>query len=460
MSTPTTFEGWMAKAEEYVKQIETKDEDELDSEATIELATQAADAFEKAHALKSDDSHCLYQWGRTLFTLAEFVDIEEEGVEEKMEQLDKAIEKLEQAEKLSPDNADILYHLGQALTIKGGVLIDELDDTETGAPLLRKSIEFYERAYPLREQQIAAGAVDAKGEAYTASHLVDIISAIAESITSIACIETEVDKANAKFDEAFARLEKALPMVPDRKAELLQEWADALQIKANYLQDQQTTLDCSLFDPAVAKLEEAIAANTTRTESIIDLAELYLTMANSVLAQATLGELDEEEDEEEDEKRVRAMIDARVAKVESDIISYYDKATAQFERALKVDPENSSLHGYLADAIFGRSQLHLPSNKDKETELVAQAEKIYRTALSLEKERDESALQLRLAQALFYLKREDECVAVVEEWKKKEDYMMALYEADDVLERDFLNFVLEREEDDEDDDDNYEDVEE
>ncbi|RKP25456.1 hypothetical protein SYNPS1DRAFT_22584 [Syncephalis pseudoplumigaleata] len=460
MSTPSTFEEWMAKADAYVKKIEADDDDEtLEPEKAIELATQAADAYAQAHALKADDAHCLYQWGRALFTLAEFVDVEEEGAEEKLQRIDEAIEKLEQAEKLCPDNADMLYHLGQALSIKGSTLIDELDDTETGAPLLQRTIELYERAYPLREQQVAAGAVDASGDAYTQSHLVDMISAIVESLTSLACLETEEAKANAKFEEAFARIERALPLVADRRAELLQEWAAALQVQANYLQDQQMTLNNSLFDPAVAKLEESIAADGTRTEAIVELAELYLSMANGVMAQAAMGDDDEEDEDEEDEEKVRAMIDARIAASEADIVSYYEKAVAQFERALKVDPENASLHLCLADAVFARSQWALPSSKDKESELVAQAEKGYRTALSLEKERDESAIQLRLAQALYFLKREDECLAVMEQWKKNEEYMLALYEADDILEREFLNFILEREDGDEDDDDEYEDAE-
>ncbi|KAI9597530.1 hypothetical protein BDF19DRAFT_435364 [Syncephalis fuscata] len=440
MSAPTTFEQWMANANEC-------------------LATQAAAAYENAHKLKTDDSHCLYQWGRALFTLAEFVVVEEEGVEKKLELSTDAIEKLEQAEKLSPDNADILYHLGQALAIKCDLFVDELDDTEGGTPLMEKAIELYERAYPLREQQIASGAVDAKGEAYTNGHLIDIVIAVVQSITSLGCMESTSEEAKKKFEDSVGRIARALDLDASRRAELLQEWANVLQAQASYRQDQSGELNASFYEPAIAKLEEAIAADEKRTEAIVDLAELYLSLAHGRLAEASIGNEEDDEEDEEDEEKITAIIDARIAAAEPDIVPHYEKAIQQFERAVSVDSENSALHVYLGDAIFGRSQLPLPSSKANENELLASAEKNYRTALKLEKERDESAVLLRLAQSVFFLKRADECSTLLDQWKEGGSGLETLYEADDILEREFIEHIFEKFEADIEDDDEDEDFE-
>jgi tetratricopeptide (TPR) repeat protein len=422
MSAPTTYEGWMATAAELVKKVE--ETDDMDIEEATELVTEAAKAYEKAHQLKQDDVLALFQWGRAIFTLSEFVDEEEEGIEAKIDHVDNAIEKLEMALVRDSKDPDVLFHLAQANALKSDLLMDELDDTENARIYMERAIGYFDRAYPLREAQIKNGTPNLLGEVVGQDALIDIVSSAAEAVTSLALLQTDDKKAEALFQSSYDRLARALDLAPERRAELLNEWATALQSYADWKQDKLGHFDDTLYEPAIAKLEESIAVDPTRTESICDLAELHLNVAHTILARAALGNEDEEieADNPEDEEKIRALI----------------------ERAIEIDPTNATLHVKLADAIFGQSQLPIKSSRQNLQALLKLAEEGYRTALVCEKEVERTDILLRLAQTLYFQGRTNECDEMLDEWKAEGGGIHSMQDAGNILENEFAEKVFEK----------------
>ncbi|RKP25455.1 hypothetical protein SYNPS1DRAFT_28816, partial [Syncephalis pseudoplumigaleata] len=438
-SSPSTFEQWMEQAASLERKVENEELSEMEA---LDAYTQAAAAYTEADRLQPKDAACLYNWGRVMFILGGFVDGDEDP-DEKLRHVSQAIEKFEASVALQPDNTDALFNLAQALATRCDLLVDNDNDRATGEPLLKRAIALFDQVYALQEAALN-NAATATEEASTASSsssppppptkesLVDTVSAVAECVTSLACLQETAKEADALFDDACQRLERALSLSEERRSDILCDWAAVLEAKANH-QQQNTAerMDAQLYEPAIAKLKEAMAAGPTLADPRCDLGDLYLGIAHGKLIEATL-DADELDASAEKEQAV-----ARIAAMDDEITPYYEQACAAFKEAASLEPTNAGIKQKLGDIYFARSRLPLDSAKAIEQKLLAEAEHWYQA--TLEVAQDDPEPVIRLAQVYDVQGRAEDYERLLNQWQKLEGTVNDLYEEDDVFEMEFID---------------------
>jgi tetratricopeptide (TPR) repeat protein len=448
MSSHNTFEQWMEQAANLERKVENEELSEMEA---FDAYTQAAAAYTEADRIQPSDPACLYNWGRVLFILGGFVDGDEDP-DEKLRHVSLAIEKFEQSVKLQPNNTDALFNLAQALATRCDLLVDNDNDCATGEPLLRRAISLFDQVYKLQEAAIASGG-ESTGTATntddnnqtppTKEALVDTVSAVAECVTSLACLQKTAQEADKLFADACSRLEHALPLSEERKADILCDWAAVLEAKANH--EQQKTTECmnaKLYEPAIAKLKEAMAAGPTLADPRCDLGDLYLGIAHGKLVEATLDADDQDESTtmtEQDEVELRRQAEARIATMDGEITPYYENACAAFKEAATLEPNNAGIKQKLGDIYFARSRLPLDSAKAIEQKLLSEAESWYQTTLEVASDDPEPVI--RLAQVYDVQGRTEDYERLLNQWYKLEGTVNDLYEEDDVFEMEFIERV-------------------
>lgn len=402
----------------------------------MEAYTDAADAYAEADRLKTNDSACLYNWGRVLFILGGFVDAEVDP-EAKLGHVTQSIDKFEAAVILQPDNTDALFNLAQALATRCDLLVESGGNHETGAPLLRRAIELFDRVYSLQEKCISDETQLTDEEPTTVDSLVDTVSAVAECITSLACMQTDPDNAKPLFRDACARLEKALTLCEERRVDVLCDWAAVLEAEANHCQDVDGHVDVRLYDPAISKLEEAIAVAPTQADPHCDLADLYLGIAHAKLLEATLDNDLDEEGVEDHKQQAKARIEA----IDGEISNYYEQTCAEFRRALELEPDTLDILQRLGDVYFSRWRLPLDSSRKIEGRLLTNAHECYTKALSIEPE--DMRLIIRMAQVYHAQNKSARVKELVYEWHDLGGDVRLLDEDEDVFEAEFVDKVTE-----------------
>ncbi|KAI8052068.1 hypothetical protein BDF22DRAFT_656182 [Syncephalis plumigaleata] len=433
MSNPSTFEQWMEQAANLERKVENEELSEMEA---FDAYTQAAAAYTEADRLHPNDTACLYNWGRVLFILGGFVDGDEDP-DEKLRHVSLAIEKFEQSVKLQPNNTDALFNLAQALATRCDLLVDTDNDRATGEPLLRRAITLFDQVYGLQEAAIASGGNESATATTTTSSsantedsnqtpptkeaLVDTVSAVAECVTSLACLQETAEEADKLFADACSRLERALPLSEERKADILCDWAAVLEAKANH--EQQNTTECmnaKLYEPAIAKLKEAMAAGPTLADPRCDLGDLYLGIAHGKLVEATLDmdEQDESKMTEQNEAELKRQAEARIATMDGEITPYYENACAAFKEAASLEPSNAGIKQKLGDIYFARSRLPLDSAKAIEQKLLSEAESWYQATLEVAS--DDPEPMVRLAQVYDVQGRTEDYERLLNQWHKLE----------------------------------------
>ncbi|KAI9597531.1 hypothetical protein BDF19DRAFT_435365 [Syncephalis fuscata] len=425
----------------------------------LDAYTQAASAYTEANSLQPDDAACLYNWGRVLFILGGFVDGDEDP-DEKLQYVNEAITKFEASVKRQPDNTDALFNLAQALATRCDLLVDTDNDRAAGEPLLRRAIKLFDQVYQLQEVA-AANADTTMPDDNTADNptskplptinkntLVDTVSTVAECITSLACLQETSEQADSLFDEACQRLERALELSNERRADILCDWAAVLEAKVNHQQQQQQPdtvkrMDVSLYDPVIAKLQEAIEAGPTLADPRCDLGDLYLGIAHGRLIEATFdADLDETKVVTVDattEEEMKRQAEARIAAMDGEITPYYEKACAAFKEAAELEISNVGIRQKLGDIYFARSRLPLDSAKAIEQTLLKEAEHWYQQ--TLEAAVDDPEPIIRLAQVYEVQGRKEEYIKLLDQWNALGGTVGELYEEDDVFEMGFIDKV-------------------
>jgi tetratricopeptide (TPR) repeat protein len=415
----------------------------LTDDLALEAYTDAAEAYAEADRLKPQDGACLYNWGRVLFILGGFVDGEVDP-DAKLDYVTQSIEKFESAVKLQPDNTDALFNLAQSLATRCDLLVSGENAREEGIPLLERAIELFDRVYKLQQEQLNSGTTQTDDEPITPDVLVDTVSAVAECITSLACMQEDMDEAKRLFQEACKRLEDALPLCKERRADILCDWAAVLEAQGNHFQDAEGRVDPSLYEPAIAKLKEAIAEAPDLADPHCDLADLYLNIAHSKLLEATLDNDVAEKDGEDahqDPQQREQNARAHIAAIESDITKYYEQACAEFKSALELEPDTLDILQRLGDVYFSRWRLPLDSSQAIGEQLLAEARECYVKGLSIEPK--DMHLIIRLAQVYHVQGKAHKCRELVEEWHELGGTIDALHEDEDVFEPEFIDKVAE-----------------
>ncbi|KAI8977115.1 hypothetical protein BDF20DRAFT_873014 [Mycotypha africana] len=441
---PETFDEFMEEA--------INSEEQGDRYQTGERAerhyNRAATMYGKAFELNNTDADCVYNWGRILFILVNFLP-SHVSPEEKLERVERSIEKFRQALTLEPDKTDAQFNLAQALHQKSEILQDTTEINNAygaSAMALQEAISLFDNVYSLQEKEyleLTTQKVDQEdkeqGEQGEEIKKLKELS-IKEEDAHHDPDPPEPEEAPSSTGSSRSTTPAQFTTVTAVEAttaysliETLLSTAETMTTMASMLAAFSASMD--LFSRAKSKLalaekwlakasdetgndpEKEKQQKTARIQIHLKEAATYAAMADrTFLASGTVeGSLFEraierlsEVIEQHDARNVEAMCDRgdiytsygqticecihkKKASLDPDregkeVWQLYASATKSFQAALQLEPKNLRILNKMGDLSLIRARLDLPIAERNKLQLLKNAAFYFKRAVEIDKE--------------------------------------------------------------------------
>ncbi|KAH8552597.1 hypothetical protein BGW37DRAFT_290640 [Umbelopsis sp. PMI_123] len=373
--------------------------------------------YAKAHELNKSDSDCLYNWGRVLFVLLQYLP-KRSAPMETLKLIDSSIEKFRQALAIDNKNADAMFNLGQALNTRAETVqdVDEIEDGYSQAALaVQEAISILDEAYALQEQalmpQLENMTIDEPTNAgedeeehshdhhsheepgtdtlttvtevipTTAYTLIDTLVASANALSTMASMLANFEKALSLFDSAQDKLKQAEKWLGQASRENEKDYQQAvIQITLQHAQtlallaDRSMTatgqVDDKTYTLALEKLDFITSKVDSRhCEAMCDRGDLL-----SQYAQA----------KQQSFIRSGRKLDADPSGKE--VWQLYSQASKSFQEALQIESKNNNILRKLGDISIIRAQLPMGVADRNKLQLLKNAEFYYKQVLESDKD--------------------------------------------------------------------------
>ncbi|KAG2208079.1 hypothetical protein INT47_010441 [Mucor saturninus] len=427
---PETFDECMEEAIHFEEQGERYQSGER-SQRNYE---RAAEMYGKAFEYNSTDADCIYNWGRVLFLLVNFLP-SHASPEEKLEKVDQSIEKFRTALGLEKNKTDAQFNLAQALHQRSEILQEttEIDHAYAdSARSLQEAIDLFDNVYILQEKEfLEQSAPDENDELPTEENHVHDSNCHHDHQK-----EQEIKSEDAsKTEEEFTTVTKMESTTAYSLIETLLSTSETMTTMASMLASFPASMD--LFGRAKAKLglaekwlskmpsesspDDTVDAEKEKKDARIQInlkeASTHAAMADrtfiatnnvdSSLFGKAIDKLDEIVDKY-DPRHVEAMCDR------GDILTSYAQAimelankknlplvpegngkevwqllasaTKSFQAALAIEPKNLSILNKMGDLSLIRASLDLPIAERNKLQLLKNAQFYFKHSVEVDKE--------------------------------------------------------------------------
>jgi len=503
---PSTFEEFMEEGVE----LEEKGERYGDGEKSKRFYERASEMYAKAHELNKSDSDCLYNWGRVLFVLIQYLPKRCPAIT-KLKLIDNSIDKFRRALALDGKNADAMFNLGQALNTRAETVqdVDEIEDGYSQAALaVQEAISILEEAYALQEQEIVPDMpqmenmkLDDKGEEHeghshghdhdhshaddqkpthreeigsdeaaasttvteviptTAYTLVDTLVATANALSTMASMLANYEKALSLFDNAKEKLSQAEKWLSQASRENEKEYQQAvIQISLQHAQtlgllaDRTMTASGQVDDKTYALALEKLDFITTKVDT------------RHCEAMCDRGDILSQYAQAKQQSFIRSGRKLDGDPSGKEVWQLFSQASKSFQGALEIEAKNTNILRKLGDISLVRAQLPMAVAERNKLQLLKNAEFYYKQVLESDKE-DVYGAWLGWAVSAWAQSewckvpgKHAEAEKIIKMWMKRggdEEIIQDAYEESDGYPKPFIDWVMSEffaEDDDEDDD--------
>ncbi|KAI8638724.1 hypothetical protein BD408DRAFT_422585, partial [Parasitella parasitica] len=404
---------------------------------------RAAVMYGKAFTANPKDADCVYNWGRVLFLLVDFLP-SHKTPEEKLEKVDQSIEKFRVALGLEANKTDAQFNLAQALHQRSEILQEttEIENAyAASAVALQEAIGLFDSVYDLQEKEYAELNLSATDDASseTATPTEPEKPEEPEEPEELRNhdhphSEQEPPASSPSSSQEFTTVTKVEPTTAYSLIETLLSTAETMTTMASMLASYPASMD--LFSRAKSKLalaekwysqmssessEDRADAEKQRKAARIQinskLSAMYAAMADrSFLATGTVDNILFEKAVEQlddivtkyDSKNVEALCDrgdvlssfgqavrevADKKKAPLDperngkeVWKLYANAMKSFQEAVTLEPKNTQILNKMGDLSLTRAALDLPVAKRNRRQLLDNAKVYYKNAVQVDRD--------------------------------------------------------------------------
>ncbi|KAI7871686.1 hypothetical protein BDF14DRAFT_1954390 [Spinellus fusiger] len=417
---PETFEEFMEagiESEEQGERYKTGERAQRRYENAVEM-------YSKAYSLNPNDADCLYNWGRVLFLLVNFLPTHYDP-EDKLEKIDNSINKLRKALELEQGKTDIQFNLAQALHQRAETLQDttEIDNAYSQSAIaLQEAIGIFESVYQLQEKEYKEHRSQTKTENIlseeehvhtsecqhehesapkettettnttdtmatvtqveptTAASLIDTLLSTSETMASMASMLASFQASTDLFGRARAKLslaEKWLMEITEKedgykpcRIQINLKQAQCFSAMADRSFLSSGKVDHSLFSRSIECLDQVIEQfDSSNVEAMCDRGDILTSFAQALSDEA--------------ERTKTPLIPETTGK---DIWQLFAQATSSFQAALKIESKNLNILNKLGDLCMIRAKLQLPVAERNRPQLLKNGEFYYKQAVQANKQ--------------------------------------------------------------------------
>ncbi|OBZ90627.1 hypothetical protein A0J61_01324 [Choanephora cucurbitarum] len=479
---PETFDEFMEEAIQFEEQGERYHSGDR-SQRNYE---RAVDMYSKAFAVNSNDADCVYNWGRVLFLLVNFLP-SHTTPEEKLEKVDESIEKFRKALDLEANKTDAQFNLAQALHQRSEILQEttEIDNSYAASAMaLQEAISLFDSVYDLQEKEYLdlnrsneeeveeehqhdeasehqheeptkqhddkqEFTTVTKVEATTPYSLIETLLSTAETMTTMASMLASFPASMNLFSKAKAKLglaEKWLAKIPSTDENEKERIAARIQINlkesAAYaaMADRSfvasNTVDSSLFEKAIERLDEIIETHDTRNvEAMCDRGDVLTSFGQAI--------------EEVANKKNLPLVPEKDGK---EVWQLYATATKSFQSALTLEPKNLRILNKMGDLSLIRARLSLPVAERNRIQLLKNAAFYFKHAVEVDKEVLTSGYlgwamsEWAMEEWADVANKKEDALKIVRVWIKRGgngSLFRSLAEDNETWDEDFVEFIIE-----------------
>ncbi|CAO0792761.1 unnamed protein product [Mucor circinelloides] len=486
---PETFEEFMDEAihnEEQGERYQTGDKAQRNYE-------RAADMYGKASAANPKDADCVYNWGRVLFLLVNFLP-SHASPEEKLEKVDQSIEKFRVALDLEPNKTDAQFNLAQALHQRSEILQEttEIENAySASAVALQEAITLFDSVYDLQEKEYLELNPPAttdkvpeekeeehshdhepsekpatasppseefttvtKVEPTTAYSLIETLLSTSETMTTMASMLASYPASMDLFSRAKSKLataEKWYSQMPNASTDdnvdaEKQKLAARIQINSKQsamyaaMADRSFlatgVVDSTLFEKSIEQLNEIVTKyDKKNVEALCDRGDVLSSFGQAIREVA-------------DKKKMALNPDTDG----KEVWKLYANAMKSFQEAMALEPKNTQILNKMGDLSITRAALDLPVAQRNQRQLLDNAKVYYRNAVQVDRDVLTSGY-LGWAMTEWALEewadvpdKKEDAIKIIEAWIKRGGngaLFSNLADDNDVLDEDFVEFITE-----------------
>ncbi|KAF1806874.1 hypothetical protein V8B55DRAFT_1348115 [Mucor lusitanicus] len=489
---PETFEEFMDEAihnEEQGERYQTGDKAQRNYE-------RAADMYGKASAANPKDADCVYNWGRVLFLLVNFLP-SHASPEEKLEKVDQSIEKFRVALDLEPNKTDAQFNLAQALHQRSEILQEttEIENAyAASAVALQEAITLFDSVYDLQEKEYlelnSPATMDktadeeedeehqhshepeqseksatasppseefttvTKVEPTTAYSLIETLLSTSETMTTMASMLASYPASMDLFSRAKSKLaaaEKWYSQMPNESTDDnmdAEKQKKAARIQINLKQSAMYAamadrsflatgvVDSSLFEKSIEQLNEIVTNyDKKNVEALCDRGDVMSSFGQAIREVA-------------DKKKTALNPDTDG----KEVWKLYANAMKSFQEAMALEPKNTQILNKMGDLSITRAALDLPVAQRNRRQLLDNAKVYYRNAVQVDRDVLTSGY-LGWAMTEWALEewadvpdKKEDAIKIIEAWIKRGGtgaLFSNLADDNDVLDEDFVEFITE-----------------
>ncbi|KAK4520850.1 uncharacterized protein ATC70_006731 [Mucor velutinosus] len=479
---PETFEEFMDEAihnEEQGERYQTGDKAQRNYE-------RAADMYGKASAANPKDADCVYNWGRVLFLLINFLP-SHASPEEKLEKVDQSIEKFRVALDLEPNKTDAQFNLAQALHQRSEILQEttEIENAyAASAVALQEAITLFDSMYDLQEKEyLELNSSEEEEEKHTHDHeqseqpttastpseefttvtkvepttaysLVETLLSTSETMTTMASMLASYPASMDLFSRAKSKLaaaEKWYSQMPNESTDDnvdAEKQKNAARIQINSKQSAMYAamadrsflatgvVDSTLFEKSIDQLNEIVTKyDKKNVEALCDRGDVLSSFGQAIREVA-------------DKKKTALNPDTDG----KEVWKLYANAMKSFQEAMALEPKNTHILNKMGDLSITRAALDLPVAKRNQRQLLDNAKVYYRNAVQVDRDALTSGY-LGWAMTEWALEewaevpdKKEDAIKIIEAWIRRGGHgalFSNLADDNDVLDEDFVDFIME-----------------
>jgi tetratricopeptide (TPR) repeat protein len=437
----------------------------MPSSQVLERLNEAITLCTHAYNLDTGNLNCLYQWGRAYLLLGDRVADASVSASWRFAQLASAICIFNRVLGRNPQHIGALNGMGQAYDIQAELLQDNAETLTTQfTPVmaLRCAIQAYYHAYSIQlahktivmrsPPNTPPASPSTHGEQYldkrvstvrreedfiSADALTSTVISLSDVLVRLAELYAECDEsiwaqtASGLYTQAERLLAHAITEIPEHRVELAAKRAAVQTSAAKACAARHDTTEPGQFTAALEALEQAIrTAEEEYGEAPADLhfnlGDLHYYIAENRLAEmkaAASQTYDGSHNDHIQEHVLRTVI-----------LPHFAKAREAFRQGVRIDPENPVLQERLGDACFVGACVTLDATEEQQ--LLAEAERQYLNAYTLDSENDEAIV--RLAQVYHRQHQWYACVDLLKRWCALGGEIQDLKREDNVFSPEFI----------------------